>query len=120
MITANGPVPISTPTDYIGSMGPDGKAVAFDAKETKNTSSFPLSNIHDHQLNFLTYFEKTGGKAGFLIWFKKVDDTEAFWTPASFVEDFKETETRKSIPYSRFKDEWRVSLDDYLNLLSHD
>ncbi len=116
-ITNQGPIPISTPTDYIGSIGPNGLAVAFDAKETKNKTSFPLANIHDHQLNFLSLFEKTGGKSGFLIWFKEVDDNEAFWTPASFVENFMEAETRKSIPYKSFKKEWRVDLDDYLDLL---
>ncbi|MBC8550146.1 MAG: Holliday junction resolvase RecU [Candidatus Brocadiales bacterium] len=119
ILTNKGPVPISTPTDYIGCEGPDGKGVAFDAKETRNTTSFPLANIHDHQLNFLTYYEAVGGKAGFLIWFKEVDD-DAFWTPASFIQEFMETETRKSIPYKRFKDEWRVDLTDYLNLLNED
>jgi len=119
-ITNMGPIPISTPTDYIGSIGPYGQAVAFDAKETKNKTSFPLANIHDHQLNFLTLFEKTGGRSGFLIWFTELGDTEAFWTPASFIENFMETETRKSIPYKTFKDEWRVDLDDYLNLITED
>jgi len=119
-ITALGPVPISTPTDYIGSVAPNGKAVAFDAKETQNPKSFPLKNIHDHQLNFLTYFEQTGAKSGFLIWFKQVDKDIAFWTPATFVGDFIETKTRKSIPYSKFKKEWRVNIDDYLNLLHNE
>lgn len=116
-ITNMGPIPISSPTDYIGSISPDGKAIAFDAKETKSTTSFPLKNIHDHQLNFLTYFEATGAKSGFLIWFKSLDSDEAFWTPASFIENFIETEKRKSIPYNVFKDEWRVKMIDYLNLL---
>lgn len=116
VVTSQGPVPISTPTDYVGCISPDGKGVAFDAKETRNTTSFPLANIHDHQLNFLTLYESCGGKSGFLIWFKEVDETEAFWTPASFIEEFMETETRKSIPYKRFKKEWRVEITDYLNL----
>jgi len=116
-LTDKGPVPISTPTDYIGCIGPEGRGVAFDAKETRNGTSFPLANIHDHQLNFLSLYEQCGGKSGFLIWFKTVDDTEAFWTPASFIEEFMETETRKSIPYGRFKDEWRVTITDYLNLI---
>jgi recombination protein U len=117
VITNNGPLPISTPTDYIGSIGPDGKAVAFDAKETKSTTSFSLSNIHDHQLNFLRLFEKTGGKAGFLIWFRELDEDEAFWTPPSFIFNFINTETRKSIPYKNFKESWKTKIGDYLNIL---
>ena len=117
-VTNKGIIPINTPTDYIGCIGPNGKGVAFDAKETRSSTSFPLSNIHDHQLNFLSLFEKCKGKSGFLIWFKTVDNTEAFWTPTSFIENFIETETRKSIPYKKFKNEWRVKLTDYLNLLN--
>ena len=78
-ITDKGPIPISSPTDYIGCISPNGRGVAFDAKETKSHTSFPLANIHDHQLNFLSYFEKCGGMAGFLIWFKEIDE-KAFWT----------------------------------------
>lgn len=119
-ITKKGAIPIKSTVDYIGSIGPDGKAIAFDAKETQSTTSFPFSNIKQHQETFLKYFGETGGKAGFLIWFKKVDEDEAFFTPIDFIKEFKETETRKSIPYERFKDEFRVPLDDYLELITNE
>lgn len=114
-VTAQGIIPISTPTDYIGCMSPVGRGVAFDAKETKSKTSFPLANIHDHQLNFLTYFEETGGYAGFLIWFKTIDD-HAYWVPPTYIKGFIEAGTRKSIPRNDFVERWKVNIDDYLGL----
>ncbi len=119
-ITNKGLLPQTSIVDYMGSKGPAGKAVAFDAKETQKTTSFPLANIHDHQLVFLDYFYASGGEAAFLIWFKNLHDTEAFWTPYGHVKDFMDTETRKSLPYKWFRKEWLVPIDDYLNLLGDD
>jgi len=116
-VTSSGPIPISTPTDYIGCIL-GGRGLAFDAKETTSKTSFPLANIHDHQINFLSLFEKVGGMGGFLIWFKEIDDNEAYFVPASFIKNFMETNTRKSIPYKSFKKCWKVQITDYLNLLN--
>ncbi len=52
--------------DYIGAV--QGKAVCFDAKECK-TDSFPLANVHEHQIEFMKDFEKQDGIAFFLIYF---------------------------------------------------
>ncbi|UII54601.1 Holliday junction resolvase RecU [Cytobacillus spongiae] len=38
-------------TDYNGVY--KGKYIDFEAKETKNTTSFPLSNFHDHQIKHM-------------------------------------------------------------------
>lgn len=43
--------------DYIGAV--QGIPVCFDAKEC-NTDSFPLANIHEHQVAFMENFEKQG------------------------------------------------------------
>ena len=37
--------------DYSGIY--NGKYVEFDAKETNSKTSFPLSNIHEHQINHI-------------------------------------------------------------------
>ncbi len=115
-ITKAGPIIKRSTVDYIGSLGSEGYAVAFDAKETQNKTSFPLKNIHDHQLEFLELWNKTGGIAALLIWFKKVDKDEAFWTPVKFVLDFINEGKRKSIPYDDFEDDWKVPLTDYLEI----
>ncbi len=54
--------------DYIGVV--QGVPVCFDAKEC-NTDTFPLANIHDHQVEFMRNFEKQDGVAFILISFTK-------------------------------------------------
>ena len=70
--------------DYIGAV--QGIPVCFDAKEC-NTSTFPLQNIHAHQMEFMEQFEKQDGIAFFLIYFSTEQsyyyltykDARAFW-----------------------------------------
>lgn len=56
--------------DYIGAV--QGIPVCFDAKEC-STETFPLSNIHPHQVEFMRAFEKQGGVAFFLLFFSMTD-----------------------------------------------
>ena len=57
--------------DYIGAV--QGIPVCFDAKECR-TDTFPLQNIHEHQVIFMENFEKQGGIAFFLILFSARDE----------------------------------------------
>ena len=50
--------------DYIGAV--QGIPVCFDAKECK-TDTFPLQNIHEHQVTFMKNFEEQGGISFFII-----------------------------------------------------
>lgn len=50
--------------DYIGAV--QGIPVCFDAKEC-NTDTFPLANIHEHQMVFMEQFEKQDGVSFILI-----------------------------------------------------
>ena len=54
--------------DYIGVV--QGIPVCIDAKECTATT-FPLQNIHEHQVKFMERFEKQGGIAFMLIYFVK-------------------------------------------------
>ena len=45
--------------------------VCFDAKECKS-NTFPLSNIHKHQYEFMEDFESQGGVSFLLIYFSKM------------------------------------------------
>lgn len=56
--------------DYIGAV--QGIPVCFDAKECR-TDTFPLSNIHPHQVEFMKAFEEQGGIAFFLLFFSSAD-----------------------------------------------
>ena len=57
--------------DYIGAV--QGIPVCFDAKECA-TDTFPLQNIHEHQVNFMENFEQQGGISFFLISFTHRDE----------------------------------------------
>lgn len=57
--------------DYIGVV--QGVPVCFDAKEC-NTDTFPLANIHEHQVEFMRNFEKQDGVAFVLISFTKKNE----------------------------------------------
>ena len=55
---------IPSTTDYNGVY--KGKYIDFEAKETKYKTSFPLSNIHKHQIKHLNSITNHGG-IGFII-----------------------------------------------------
>ena len=50
--------------DYIGAV--QGIPVCFDAKEC-NARTFPLQNVHEHQVAFMQDFERQGGKSFLII-----------------------------------------------------
>ena len=73
--------------DYIGAV--QGIPVCFDAKEC-NVETFPLQNIHEHQVVFMENFEKQGGIAFLLIYFTtknaiyymRFEEVKNFWNRA--------------------------------------
>ena len=70
--------------DYIGTV--QGIPVCFDAKECQ-VDTFPLQNIHPHQVAFMRDFEAQGGIAFFILHFTHRDemyylpfrDLDVFW-----------------------------------------
>ncbi len=70
--------------DYIGVV--QGIPVCFDAKECAK-ETFPLANVHEHQIRFMSEFESQEGVAFLLIYFKSRDcfmylpfrELEKFW-----------------------------------------
>ena len=85
-------------TDYNGVY--KGRYIDFEAKNTKNKTSFPLNNITKHQIEHLKKVIKHGGIAFFIIQFELLD--KVFIIDASYVIHFYENEERKSIPLSCF------------------
>lgn len=76
-----------------------GRYIEFDAKETKNKTSFPLSNIHEHQIKHIERIIVHGGIA-FLI----ISMNENYYLlPGDKLISFIKGETRKSIPYEYIK-----------------
>ena len=96
-------------TDYNGVY--KGKYIDFEAKNTKSSTSFPLSNISEHQIVHLKNVLKHGGIAFFIISFQTKD--EIYLLDASFVIEFYEHGERKSIPYSIVKEKGVLIKQDY-------
>ena len=83
--------------DYIGAV--QGIPVCFDAKEC-HTDTFPLANIHAHQISFMENFEKQKGIAFILISYTKRE--EFYYLQFSLLKKFwlrKEDGGRKSFRY---------------------
>lgn len=72
-----------------------GKYIDFDAKETKNKTSFPLSNIHPHQLKHIERVINHGGISFIIL---KMNSNYYFLKGEDLLEFIKENK-RKSIPF---------------------
>lgn len=69
--------------DYIGVV--QGIPVCFDAKEC-HSNTFPLQNVHEHQINFMEAFEAQGGISFLLIWFTHLETY--YYLPFSLLQTF--------------------------------
>lgn len=90
--------------DYIGCI--EGVPITFDAKESKNKTSFPLGNIKPHQIQGLKQWEENGGKSFFVVWF--TEHNEMYLLPYEILIDYWDASLnggRKSIPYSVFSEQ---------------
>ena len=85
-------------TDYNGVY--KSRYIDFEAKNTKNKTSFPLNNITKHQIEHLKRVIRHGGIAFFIIQFESLG--KVYILDASYVIHFYEKEERKSIPLSCF------------------
>ena len=85
-------------TDYNGVY--KGKYLDFEAKNTKNKTSFPLSNITTHQIEHLKQVIFHEGIAFFIVQFETLG--KVFLLDASYVIHFYEKGDRKSIPLNCF------------------
>lgn len=106
-------------TDYNGIY--KGYYIDFEAKETKNKTSFPLANIHKHQLKHLKNIIRHGGIGFIIVRFSVLNKT--YLLKAEDLFSFNEENKRKSIPLSFFekkgyqlKERYRPRLD-YLKIV---
>ena len=87
-------------TDYNGIYR--GKAIDFEAKETKSKTSFPLKNIHPHQIQHLERVLRHGGIGFVIIRFTYYDET--YLVDADYMIQQFHAATHKSIPYADIKE----------------
>ena len=92
--------------DYIGAV--QGIPVCFDAKECA-VKTFPLHNIHPHQIAFMREFEEQGGISFIIlsytvkneIYYLPFDEILRFWTRM-------EEGGRKSFTYEEVDKSWQI------------
>lgn len=83
-------------TDYNGVY--NGKYIDFEAKETKNKTSFPLKNFHDHQIEHMCQVLDQGGITFAILRFSYNDEIYILFAK-DLIPYYKNQDTkRKSIP----------------------
>lgn len=92
--------------DFMGVV--QGIGIAFDAKETAQ-KSLPLSNIHEHQLEFMADVVEQRGLAFIIAHFKQTDDFQLipYEVIGKYVERARQG-GRKSIPLSELDPAFRI------------
>lgn len=92
--------------DYIGAV--QGIPVCFDAKEC-HVSTFPLQNVHEHQMRFMKEFEEQGGVSFILLFFTARN--EMYYIPFRDLERFWDRSAgggRKSFTYEEVDKQFLV------------
>lgn len=92
--------------DYIGAV--QGIPICFDAKEC-GVKTFPLHNVHKHQILFMEEFEKQGGIAFIILHFTA--DNEIYYIPFKDLYRFwkrMEEGGRKSFTYDEVDKNYRI------------
>ncbi|MCI6731063.1 MAG: Holliday junction resolvase RecU [Lachnospiraceae bacterium] len=109
--------------DYIGAV--QGIPVCFDAKECA-VKTFPLQNVHEHQIRFMEAFEQQGGIAFIILYFTSLD--EIYYVPFRDLYRFwkrMDDGGRKSVTYEEIDHTFRIRahrdiLVHYLEMIQRD
>ena len=109
--------------DYIGAV--QGIPVCFDAKECA-VNTFPLQNVHEHQVRFMQEFEEQGGVSFIILHWTALD--EIYYIPFDELYGFWKRMLeggRKSFTYEEIDRSWRIGhhrdvLVHYLEMLQKD
>jgi len=109
--------------DYIGAV--QGIPVCFDAKEC-SADTFPLQNLHEHQVTFMGNFEKQEGISFLVIYFS--NRNELYYMRYSEIETFwkrAQNGGRKSVRHEELTSEFFFELKGgmyvpYLDMLQKD
>lgn len=110
--------------DYIGVV--QSVPICFDAKEC-HTDTFPMQNIHEHQVNFMENFEKQGGISFLLIYFTARN--EFYYLPFRVLKEYVDRIVRdghaKNFKYTELDSKYFIkpegaALVHYLEALNTD
>ena len=87
-----------------------GKYIEFDAKECKNSTSFPLSNIKPHQIEHIKNVMRHNGIV-FLIIFM---NNKFYLLKGDSLISFIDNNNRKSIPYEYIEEKGYIIKEGYM------
>lgn len=87
-----------------------GKYIEFDAKECKNSTSFPLSNIKPHQIEHIKNIMRHNGIV-FLIIFM---NNKFYLLKGDSLISFIDNNDRKSIPYEYIEEKGYIIKEGYM------
>ena len=102
-------------TDYNGLY--KGKYIDFDAKETESKTSFPLANVHIHQIKHIKNIVENGGIGFLIVRFVKLN--KYFILLGEDLIDFIKKSDRKSIPLSYFEEKGHIIEYGYMPRLDY-
>ena len=102
-------------TDYNGIY--KGKYIDFEAKEVNKMSSFPLKNIHKHQIEHLNKIINHGGISFIIVRFCDINSTYLLFT--SKLMEFINNNDRKSIPLEYFKEYGYLIKESYIPRINY-
>lgn len=102
---------VPSTTDYNGIY--KGIHIDFEAKETNNKTSFPIKNIHPHQIDHLVKIAQHGGIAFVLIHFRV--NNEIYLLEAKKLKSYEERsfKGRKSIQLSELQKDGYLIKESY-------
>ena len=97
-------------TDYNGLY--DGLYIDFEAKETTSKTSFPLANIHAHQINHIRNVINNGGIGFLIVRFSKL--YKDFILMGEDFINYINNNDRKSIPIEYFEEKGYILDNGYI------
>lgn len=102
--------------DFLGLM-PDGKGIVFEAKTTKNKTSFPLSNIQEYQYQLADELLGYVKSVFYIVEFRELN--EIYLVHSNKIKEFINNNERKSIPISWFRKNENAILMEDLDILKY-
>ena len=102
--------------DFLGLM-PNGKGIVFEAKTTKNKTSFPLSNIQEYQYKLADELLGYVQSVFYIVEFRELN--EIYLVHSNKIKEFIKNNERKSIPVSWFREKENATLMEDLDILKY-
>ena len=102
---------VPSTTDYNGIY--KGQYIDFEAKETLNKTSFPLSNIHAHQIEHLKQIDEHGGISFVLLYLKAIDGIYLLESNDLVSYHNRSKNGRKSITFDEIREKGHLIKEGY-------